>query len=97
MFGWERTMKRTFTPHSRIRTPGLRPRCTAVRLRDGATCDKPEHDDRQSHRWSTRKTKQPLRKKLELRKTATALLSDTRYHNRLLRGLRARTLKPSCE
>ncbi|MGC4083402.1 MAG: hypothetical protein QM736_15155 [Vicinamibacterales bacterium] len=92
-------MKPRFGPRpTRTRTPGLsRPRCTAVRARDGATCDKPEHDNRQSHRWSTRNTTQPPRRKFELRKAATALLSDTRYHNRLMRDLRARKLKPSVE
>jgi len=83
---------------SRVRTPGLsRPRCTAVRTRDGATCDKPVHDNRQSHRWSTRKTKKPPRKKFELRKTATEMINDRKYQRRLLEQLRTRTLRPAVE
>src|SRR5262249_54909680 len=83
---------------SRIRTPGLsRPRCTAIHPKTGATCDKPQHDNRQSHRWSIRKTTKPPRKKFELRKNALAMVEDTRYQRRLLRDLRTRSLKPSIE
>ena len=100
-------MKHAFGPRpSRIRTPGLRPRCTAVRLRDGATCDKPVHDDRQSHRWSNRKTTRqpqpqaPKKKKFisfAVRKAAAEMIDDSRYRRRLLRDLRARRLRPSIE
>lgn len=85
------------TRPSRVRTPGLRPRCTAIRARDGATCDKPQHDIRQSHRWSTRNTMQPPRKKFELRKTASDMINDARYQRHLLQALRTRTLRPAVE
>ena len=88
-------MKRV--PLSRIRTPGLRRRCTAIHPRTGATCDKPEHSNRQHHRWSDRKTTQPLRKKFELRKAATEIIDDTRYRKHLLQALRTRTLRPAVE
>jgi hypothetical protein len=82
---------------SRIRTSGLRPRCTAVRARDGARCDKPEHDSKQSHRWSTRKTTQPPRKKFELRKAASDMINDRKYRKHLLQALRTRRLRPAVE
>ena len=73
-------LMKTFTPRpSRVRTPGLRPRCTVIRARDGARCDKPQHDAKQSHRWSTRQTTQPPRKKFALRKAATEIIDDPRY------------------
>jgi hypothetical protein len=90
-------MKKRLTTLSRIRTRGLRPRCTAVRARDGATCDKPEHDDHQNHRWSTRNTTQPPRKKFELRKAASEMINDHKYHKRLLEQLRTRRLRPAVE
>jgi hypothetical protein len=37
--------------HSRVRTPGLRPRCDAIHPRTGARCLKPE-DHSQNHEWS---------------------------------------------
>jgi hypothetical protein len=89
-------MKR-ITTLSRKRTPGLRPRCTAIRARDGARCDKPTHDNRQSHRWSTRHTTQPPRKKFELRKAASEMINDRKYQTQLLQQLRARTLRPAVE
>jgi hypothetical protein len=85
------------TRPSRIRTPGLRPRCTAVRARDGATCDKPVHDSVQSHRWSTRNTNKPPRKKFELRKTASDMINDRRYQKQLLEQMRTRKLRPAVE
>jgi hypothetical protein len=89
---------KTLTPRpSRIRTPGLRPRCTAIRARDGATCDKPAHDSVQSHRWSTRNTKKPSRKKFELRKAASDMINDRTYQKRLLEQLRTRRLRPAVE
>jgi hypothetical protein len=91
-------LMKTLTPRpSRIRTPGLRPRCTAVHPRTRAHCDKPAHDDRQSHRWSTRHTRQRPRKKFELRKAATEFLDDTRYQEHLLQALRTRRLRPAVE
>jgi hypothetical protein len=91
-------MKHAFGPRpSRVRTPGLRPRCTAVRARDGATCDKPVHTHSQSHRWSTRTTRQPPRKKFELRKAASEVIDDPRYQQCLLQALRTRTLRPAVE
>ncbi len=90
-------MKRRLTPLSRIRTRGLRPRCTAVRARDGATCDKPVHDAHQNHRWSTRTTRQPPKKKFELRKAATDLIDDPYYQKHLLQSLRMRRLRPAVE
>ena len=89
---------KTFTPRSsRIRTPGLRPRCTAIHPRTGATCDKPQHDHHQNHRWSNRRTTQPPRKKFELRKAATEIIDDARYRKHLLQAQRTRTLRPAVE
>ena len=95
------------TRASRIRTPGLsRPRCTAVRARDGATCDKPVHDSSQSHRWSTRKRKhaarvQPPKQRqfisFAVRKACQELIDDPIYLKRLFQDLRARKLRPAVE
>jgi hypothetical protein len=87
---------------SRIRTPGLRPRCTAVHPRTGATCDKPAHDARQSHRWIRKPVRPSFAKKkkfisFEARKAALAMVDDPLYRQRLLQDLRARRLRPAVE
>jgi hypothetical protein len=81
-----------------FRTAGLsRPCCSVIHPKTGAVCDKPQDDNRQSHRWSIRKTTKPPRKRFELRKTALAMVEDTRYQRRLLQDLRTPRLEPSTE
>jgi hypothetical protein len=87
---------------SRIRTPGLRPRCAAVHPRTGAKCDKPVHNENQSHRWIRKPVRPSSAKKkkfisFEARKAALAMVDDPLYRQRLMEDLRARRLRPAVE
>lgn len=102
------TSVRTIRP-SRVRTPGLRPRCDAIHPVTRATCLKPAQHS-QNHEWSRpiyqksakrmRTAQRPKKKNFisrEARIAAAEMIEDPIYRRKLLADLRARKLRPAVE
>lgn len=95
------------TPHTtakRVRTPGIRPRCTHIEKSTKLHCIKPQghppghaYKESPSHTAARASTERPHAASKIVKLDCLAMVEDPTYRRQLLKDLRARKLRPAVE